>query len=342
MATAQDQLRELIGAYWKPHVVTAAARLGVADAMNRLGGAGAVSASALAADLGADASALARLLRAMAAIGLVSDEGENRFALTEMGQCLRSDSPLSLKGMALHVGTQLSPAFTELAQCVSTGRPPAGIAHGPDGFAEFADNPEAAAIFNQSMVDNSRRFAAEAAATYDFTRFATLADVGGGYGAVLATLLNAAPDAQGCVLDLAHAREGALALFAREGLGERARFVTASFFDPLPEAADCYVLKYILHDWNDAYAQRIVARVGEAAARNGGTVLVIDRIMPDRFEARADHAKAAQGDLTMMLWDGKERTLTEFEALLACGNLALTQAVPLSDNHFVIEAKVRA
>ena len=98
------------------------------------------------------------------------------------------------------------------------GRPPEGIAYGPDGFAEFADKPEEAAIFNQSMVDNSRRFAAEAAAAYDFGRFSTIMDVGGGYGAVLATLLAAAPQAAGCVLDLGHAEEGARALFEKDGV----------------------------------------------------------------------------------------------------------------------------
>jgi len=337
-ASPQDRLRDLIGFTWKPHVVTAAAKLGLADAMGRE----AVHVDTLASQVGADAESLARLLRAMAAIGLVRDDGEGRFALTDVGECLRADSPQSLKGMALHVGTQIAPALAQLAECVATGAPPEGIAHGPDGFAEFADKPAEAAIFNQSMVDNSRRFAALAVDAYDFTRFATIADIGGGYGAVLATLLKAAPRATGCVMDLAHPRDGALALFAREGLTERARFVTASFFDPLPETADCYVLKYILHDWNDAYAEQIVARVGEAAARNGGTVVLIERIMPDRFEALPDHAKAAQGDLSMMLWGGKERTRAEFEALFAKGNLALTQAVPLPDNHFVIEARPRA
>ena len=335
MGSAQDELRALIGSYWKPHVITAAAQLGVADAMDGPGAAG-----DLAAKLSVDETALARLLRAMASIGLVEDLG-GTFALTEVGACLRSDSPHSLKGMALHVGTQLSPAFADLAQCVKTGKPPEKIAHGPDGFAEFADKPEAAAVFNQSMVDNSRRFAAEAARAYDFTQFATIADVGGGYGAVLATLLKAAPKSTGCVLDLAHAQQGALALFDKEDVAGRARFVEASFFDPLPERADCYVLKYILHDWNDAYAQAIIRRVGEAAAASNGTVILIERIMPERFEAIPPHAVAAYGDLTMMLWDGKERTEREFRELLDHGNLTLTRMVPLPDNHFVIEARPR-
>ncbi|HSG33353.1 MAG TPA: methyltransferase [Sphingomonadaceae bacterium] len=334
MSEAQDQLRDLIGSYWKPHVVTAAAQLGIADAM----GDKAAGAEVLAGRLGLDPEALARLLRAMTALGLACEEEDRAFTLTELGMCLRADSPHSLKGMALHVGTQLSPAFAALAECVRTGRPPDFVKHGPDGFAEFADKPEAAAVFNQSMVDNSRRIAGHASSACDFTRFATIMDVGGGYGAVLATLLKAAPQARGCVLDLGHARDGALRLFEQEGVADRARYVEASFFETLPETADCYVLKYILHDWNDAYARDIVARVGEAAAKSGGTAILIEKIMPDRFEARPGHAIAAQGDLTMMLWGGKERTEQEFRELLAHGNLALTQTIPLPDNHFVIEA----
>jgi C-methyltransferase len=334
MDRAQDQLRELIGAYWKPQVVTCAAELGIADAM----GEAAIAADELAGRLSVDPQALARLLRAMASLGLVGDEGDGRFSLTGMGACLRTDSPQSLKGMALHVGTQLAPAFAALAECVRTGRPPEFIKYGPDGFAEFAEKPAEAAVFNQSMVDNSRRIAGEAAAAYDFAQFATIMDVGGGYGAVLATLLKSASNASGCVVDLGHAREGALKLFKADGVTDRARFVEASFFDELPETADCYVLKYILHDWNDAYAERIVARVGEAAAKSGGTVILIERILPERFAPSAEHAKAAQGDLTMMLWDGRERTEAEFAALLAKGNLGLTRIVPLPDKHFVIEA----
>ena len=335
MSIDQVELRGLIASYWMPHVVTCAAQLGIADAM----GDRPENAAELAGKLGLDAEALARLLRAMASLGLASDEGEGQFALTRTGACLRADHPQSLKGMAMHVGTQLSPAFAALAECVSNGQPPEFVKHGPDGFAEFADKPEAAAIFNQSMVDNSRRIAGQAAEAYDFTGFSSIMDVGGGYGAVLATLLNAVPGATGSVLDLGHAKEGALALFEHEGVADRARFCEASFFDQFPESADCYVLKYILHDWNDAYAAEIVARVGEASAKSDGTVILIEKIMPDRFAAQADDAIAAQGDLTMMLWGGKERTESEFRELFSKGNLALTRIVPLPDKHFVIEAR---
>jgi hypothetical protein len=330
---AAGELRAEIASYWKPHAIACAARLGIADAMD-----GTVPATELARTLDLHPEALARFLRALAAIGLVSDEGDGTFALTAKGAALRADHPRSVKGMALHMANDLSPAFARLHETVHIGLPPKGIAYGPDGFAEFARDEASAAVFNQAMVDNSRRFAAEAARAYDFTRFATIVDVGGGYGAVLAELLKAAPGVRGCVLDLAHAADGARRLLAAEGVAGRARFVEASFFDALPEAADCYVLKYILHDWDDEHAARIVARVADAARASNGVVIVIEKLMPERVVDDPAHAVALQGDMTMMLWNGKERTEREFAKLFAGHGLSLTRTIALSDNHFVIEA----
>lgn len=333
----QGELRALLQGYWKPHAAVAAVRLGVADAMP--GDGSAAAAGDVAGAIGADPVALHRFLRALASIGLTIDHGGGQFALSETGLRLRGDHPQSLKGMALHVGTRLSPAMANLHTVVREGHPPEGVKWGPEGFAELDRDPAAAAIFNQSMADNSRRIAGQAAAAYDFSRFATIMDVGGGYGAVLAQILKAAPGATGSVLDLEHARAGAEKLFAAEGIADRARFVTASFFEPFPEVADAYVLKYILHDWNDEHARRIVVQLGDAARRSGGTVLIIEKVMPEQVTANPDHAIAMQGDMTMMLWNGAERTQAGFAALLAHGNLALTAMVPLPDNHWVLEAR---
>lgn len=327
----------MLAGYWRPHAAVAAVRIGLPDAMP--GDLSAAGAADLAATTGTDPLALHRFLRALASIGLVEDWGEGRFALTQVGACLRADHPQSLKGMALHVGTRLSPAMANLHLVVRDGHPPEGILFGPEGFAELNRDAPAAAIFNQSMADNSRRIAGEAAAAYDFSRFATIMDVGGGYGAVLAQVLKAAPQATGTVLDLEHARAGAESLFAAEGIAHRARFITASFFEPFPETADAYVLKYILHDWDEPHARTIVERLGEAARASGGTVIIIEKVMPERVENRPDHAIAMQGDMTMMLWNGCERTQAGFADLLAHGGLALTAMVPLADNHFVIEAR---
>jgi hypothetical protein len=331
-------VRDLLGGFWKTEVVSAAASLGLADVM----GDEAWGAGPLATRIGADAGSLYRLLRAMTALGLATHEPDELFALTGAGRALASGVEGSLRGMALHVGTLLAPAFCKLGDSVRTGAPPPFVKHGPDGFAELNDDPKAAHVFNQAMVDGSRRIAAMAAGAYDFARFGTVMDVGGGYGAVLATLLRHAPALTGSVLDLEHAKAGADALFAEEGVADRARFIAASFFDPIPAEADCYLLKYIIHDWADDYAERIMARVAAAAKASGGTVLLIERIVPDRIVAEPAHAGAIQGDLTMMLWGGKERTETEYHALFDTAGLVLTAIVPIGEGFSLIEGRAKA
>jgi len=325
--------RELLRDYWKAPVIAAAASLGIADRMD-----GVVEAGALADSIGADHLSLVRLLHALAALGLVQDVGDGWFALTEAGRALRSDHPQGVRGMARHIGEMLLPAFLQLGGSVRTGVPPPGIKHGPDGFAALIDNPAEAHIFNQSMVDGSRRIAARAADAYDFSRFRQVMDVGGGYGAVLATLLQRHAALEGSILDLAHAREGAEEYLRAEGVADRARFIEGSFFDSVPATADCYLLKYIIHDWNDEYAGQIVARVGEAVRAAGATLILIERILPGRFEPKPEHQSSAASDLTMMLWGGRERTEAQFADLFAGAGLRLSHTAPIGEGHYVIEA----
>jgi hypothetical protein len=326
--------RELLRDYWKAPVIAAAASLGIADHMN-----GEVEASLLSGKLGLDKGSLLRLMKALAALGLVDDRGEGRFALTATGQALRSDGPDSIVGMARHVGSMLLPAFLQLDRSVRSGAPPPDIKHGPDGFAALTDNPVEAHIFNQSMVDGSRRITERAADAYDFSRFTQLMDVGGGYGAVLAALLQRHPGLRGSILDLPHAKAGAEAYLAATGVADRAAFIDGSFFDPIPASADCYLLKYIIHDWSDAYAEQIIGRVGDAVRTTNATLILIERILPERFGEDPEHGGAAASDLTMMLWGGRERTEAEFARLFARAGLRLTGTVPIGEAHYVIEAK---
>ena len=278
-----------------------------------------------------------RLLRALAALDLAIDHGDRRFSLSADGRCLLAESPGSVRGMALHVGNLLWPAFARLDLCVRTGAPPPEIKHGPEGFAALQGDAQQAAIFNQSMVDGSRKVAVRALAAYDFGRFATVMDVGGGYGAVLAEILKRHGGQRGIVFDLNHCASGARAYLAQEGVGERATFSAGSFFEALPAVADCYLLKYIIHDWNDAYARQIMLRVGEAARESRGTVVLIERIVPPRIQSAAGDRAVVQGDLTMMLWDGKERTESEYRELFAHGGLALSAVIPIGEGFSIIE-----
>jgi hypothetical protein len=326
--------RSLLRDYWKAPVIAAAASLGLADHIEDE-----VDGALLAHKLGVDEPSLLRLVGALATLGLIEDRGSGRFALTDEGRTLRSDSPQSIVGMARHVGSMLLPAFLQLGDCVRSGSPPPDIKHGPEGFAALIDNPHDAHIFNQSMVDGSRRIAERAADAYDFSGFRNVMDVGGGYGAVLAVLLKRHPLLQGSILDLPHARRGAEAYLAAEGVADRAAFIEGSFFEPIPTGSDCYLLKYIIHDWNDSYARQIVVHVGDAARGSNATLILIERILPDRFVDDPGHGAAAASDLTMMLWGGRERTEAEFARLFADAGLALTGTTPIGEEHYVIEAR---
>ena len=333
---SRRRVASLITGFWPAQAINAAIRIGVPE---RLAQAPA-TAGGLAAATHAHPGSMYRLLRALVSIGIV-DEGEGGvFTLTADGRSLLPDAPNSLRGMALHVGNQLWPAFGELERCVREGAPPPGIKHGPDGFAELNDKPDEAAIFNQSMVDGSRKVAGQAIAAFDFSRFSTVMDVGGGYGGVLAALLAANPALKGMILDLPHGEAGARAYLAGEGVADRADYVTASFFDPIPPIADCYVLKYIIHDWNDDYARRIMARVGAAARESNGTVVLIERVVPERIENDPAHRGIMQGDLTMMLWDGKERTAADYRLLFEGAGLALSRIIDIGDGFSLIEGVV--
>jgi hypothetical protein len=204
---ARTRLTELINTFWPVQALNAAIRL---DLPGHLAAAP-LTAEELAQRTSADASAVFRLLRALAALDIVNDSGDRRFSLTPAGRLLLPESPDSVRGMVLHVANLLWPAFGQLAQGVRTGAPPPGIKHGPAGFAELEINPKEAAVFNQSMVDGSRKIAARALAAYDFSRFGTVMDVGGGYGAVLAELLKANAGQRGIILDLSHCADGARA-----------------------------------------------------------------------------------------------------------------------------------
>jgi hypothetical protein len=334
-AAARARLAALINGYWPAQAINAAVMLDLPAQI----AAEARSATDVASAVAADPQSVRRLLRALASLGLVIDCGDRGFALSPDGRCLLADAPSSVRGLAMQVGALLWPAFGQLHECVRTGAPPPGIQHGPDGFAALARDANQAAIFNQSMVEGSRKVAARAVEAYDFTRFRTVMDVGGGYGAVLAELLKVAPEQRGIVLDLGHCAAGARGYLAQQGVGERAVFTTGSFFESIPPDADCYVLKYIIHDWNDAYASKIMARVGEAARASRGTVVLLERPMPPLIEATPEHRGVMQGDLTMMLWNGKERTESEYRALFEQSGLALARIIPIGEGFSVLEGK---
>jgi len=330
-----SQVMDIMAGFWSVQVMSAASALGIPELL-----AGAPkSYRALAEATGANPRALFRLLRAMTSLGLCQHEGD-AFALTDAGNALRKDVPGSVRSIVMYAAGDQWRAWADLETVVRTGRPAPSVGTGAQGFADFATQPELAAMFNQSMVDGSKRTAEEALGVYDFSRFGCIMDVGGGYGAVLGVLLNANAAQRGIVYDLPYLATRTTDYLNKVGVGGRAQFIGGDFFQSIPAGADCYVLKYIIHDWVDERALTILRNCRKAAGE-GGTLILIERVVPERMEALPAHRAIVGADLLMMAYGGEERTEKEFRDLLDRAGFSLIGIAPLPSGLNVIEAVAR-
>jgi hypothetical protein len=317
------QVSQMIVGLWVPQAVHAAAELGIADLLAQ----SPRDAASVATALGTDADGTARLLRALATLGLLSRDEGGRFQLTDLGRLLQNDVPSSRRAWSrLMGGAGVWQAWGRLTECVRTGRKAADLdgAARTDTFDAIAADPAAAAIFNQAMSDLTSGVAPGIAAAVDWTGVRRVVDVGGGYGALLCAILEAHPEMEGSVFDLEHAREGALRLLSSRGLAARGRFVPGSFFDTPPPPADAFVVKSCIHDWDDEHSLRLLARCRDAM-RDGARLLVVE----PPVVASAGHPVAdwftAFSDLNMLVnVGGRERTEAEYTALLERAGLRVT------------------
>jgi len=322
-------LIDMITGCWKTQAIGEGAALGLFD---RLGN-GAQSPAALAQATGANEDGVLRLLRALAVLGLVRQTGAERFELTEQGALLRRDAADSLNGMAGHWAGRLWDSFAAIGESVRTGE--ACVPSGPEHFAEQQAVPAEADVFNRAMAEGSLRVGRALAQAYDFSAFRSVMDVGGGYGALLVGPLAATPGLRGRVFDMPVLASHALAYLAEQGFGGRVDYSGGSFFETVPEGDDCLLLKFILHDWNDAHCRTILTNI--RAALGDGTLLIIERIVPEIVSA--GDVDVIRGDLVMMSVGGKERTEAQYRTLLGECGLRLSRIVDIDGNFSAIEAR---
>ena len=326
--TAQAQLRSLIAGFMSSQAIHVAARLGLADILwhgvPR-------DPEELARATATHAPSLHRLLRALAAVGVLEEAEGGRFVLAPLGQPLRSDAPDSLRGFAaLFCGDLHWRAWGAMLHSVRTGEPAVGHVFGVPLFDYLARNPEEAAVFYDGQTALTRLVAGAVAAAFDLSRFAAVADVGGGNGALLAAVLAANPGLRGVLFDLPAGLAGAERVLEAAGVAERCRVVAGDFFDAVPEGADAQFLKSVVHIWDDGRAAAVLANCRRALPAEGGRVLLVERVMPARMEASPAHAQAAMIDLTMLaVPGGRERTEDEFRTLLASAGFRLAGITPL-------------
>jgi hypothetical protein len=308
------------------HVV---ATLGVADRLAD----GPRTSDELAAAVGAHAGTLYRVLRALATVGVFREEDGRRFALTPVSECLRSDADEPVGGWAAMVGRPyVWGAWGGLLDAVRTGENPFEALHGVDAWTYRTEHPEEGAIFDRAMSDLTRRTHPSTIAAFDFSRFGTVVDVGGGNGTLLVALLQAHPDMRGVLLDLPHAIAEAKRRIADAGVEDRCEAIAGSFFDDVPAGGDAYVLRAILHDWDDEPATAILRRVRQAAG-NTATLVVIERDLGPPNEI----PEAKFSDLNMLVVPGgRERTIAEYRDLFAAAGFRLVESRPAAFGLHVI------
>jgi ubiquinone/menaquinone biosynthesis C-methylase UbiE len=330
---AVRRLYDLINASWTTQAVYAAALLRIPDLLSD----GPRSAESLAGATGCDPQALARLLRALASLDLCRECGD-AFELTPLGALLRADAPASLRAWAIHSGRYLWPAWGRLAESVGTGASDRKRATGADDFGSLERDPEAAAVFNRAMVEVTRLVARDVARRADLAGVASIVDVGGGYGKLIAAILEAHPRMRGVLFDLPHAIVAAGQQLAAAGVAARCELVAGSFFESVPEGADAYALKSVLHNWDDDRSAAIL-RNCRRAAHGRSRLLVVERVMSDRVSPVPRDQAIARADLNMLIArSGRERTEAEFRALLERAGFRIERIQPAVLEFSVIEA----
>jgi orsellinic acid C2-O-methyltransferase len=331
---AAAQLLDWINAGWTTQVIRSACVLGLPECLARSG----MQADDAAAALGCDAAALARLLRALATLGLCTQDDLGRHALTTTGALLCEDHPQSLRAWALMAGGVQWQRWGELEQSVRTGLSHRRRHGGSDAFDDLAAQPPAAGQFYRAMVEMTRTVASAVVQAIDAASARCIVDVGGGRGELLAHVLAAHPSLRGVLFDLPQGLDGATALLAQHGVADRCSCVAGSFFDDVPAGGDVHLLKSVLHNWDDARAVQILARC-RAALAPGGRVLIVERIVADRIGTSAQDRDVARSDLNMLVaLSGRERRHAEFAALCAAAGLVLQGGTRATGAWHVLQA----
>lgn len=317
---ALERLRELAD-LTLPLTLRAVSELGVADELADASR----PVAALAAATGAHARSLARALRALATRGVLAEVEPDVFALTPLGQLLRSDHPLSLRHAYALIGADLS-AWAHAAHTLRTGRSAFEHVHGRPYYAYLAEDDAARTRFDRSVETQNRLMARALSTAYEWGACGTIVDLAAGTGAFLAELLARHPSLEGIAVDLPHVVADAAAALARAGVADRCRAVAGDLFSEIPSGCDTYLLKTVLHDWDDAHALRILRTVAEAM-RADSRLLVLEALLPD---GDAFHHGKLLDVNSLVLVAGPDRGADELRALLARAGLACRRLVRTS------------
>ena len=322
----QHELVEMAMGFARSRVLTTAARLGVADALAQ----GERGIQELAQECGAHQDSLHRLLRALANLGLFEETTPGRFKLTDRGHALRRDAPGSAWAGVVFWGEFLADSWSHLTECVKTGEPAARAMERAGVVSRWAQDPNAAAIFRAVMGTAPAEDYSAIAEAFDFSQWHTVADIGGGGGALIVAILRRYPHLTGMLVDRPASVEAATPRIAREALEARCRLAAVDVLEEAPPPADVHVLKHVLHGYDDDRVVRILQQCRSSMPADG-RVLVIEFILP-RVVNSEDPAmeRTFMSDLNMLAaTGGKERTEADWAQLAERAGLRVLQVLPV-------------
>ena len=323
----QANLMQLITGFMPARIVHLAAQLGLADQLAD----GPKDAMLLASNTATHPPSLYRLLRALASMGVVDEREPGRFALTPLGTQLRTGAPGSLRNSALLYGGERTwQCWGDLLHTIRTGETAMRHLYGEGSFEYLAAHPQGAAIFNEAMAEATGEVGRAVAAIYDFAKFGQIVDVGGGNGTLVAAILASAPLLRGIVFDLPAGVTEAPRQLADAGCADRCKVIEGNFFQSVPSGADAYILKSIIHDWDDDRSMAILRNCRTAMSPTS-RLLLVERVMPIQMQAEHSHRRVAMMDMHMLgLLGGRERTEAEYRTLLDASGFTLSRILSLS------------
>ena len=331
-STAEDRAFQLVSGFRSTQMVRAVLQLGIPD----LVGNGPRSSDDLADSTGVKAGPLRRILRCLVTMGVFIETADGRFGATPVSECFR-DLPGSQRAVALMLPTESYTVFGDLMHTLQTGEPAFERTFHVSRWEHLAQDPERAALFNAAMQSRSEQVRGAVATAYDFSGLRSIVDVGGGRGTLIAGLLKAHHHLHGTVFDLDAGLAETDAYLKEQGVRDRCAIVSGSFLETVPAGRDAYVLKNIVHDWNDERATAILASCRKAMGAEARLILV-EHVMPARAEDSADSRRIFMDDVQMLaMLGGQERTEEEYAALMRAAGLRLTRVLPTDSIFQLIE-----
>jgi hypothetical protein len=330
----REYLFQLAIGYMPAVALNVVARLNIADLLRT----GPKSIASLSQDSGCHENVLYRILRALASLDVFSEIDDRKFALTPLAELLRTDHPNSIRATVLFMGNQLHMrTFAELMHTVKTGKTAVEYAIGKSFFEYLKEAEEDSQAFNDAMTIATANVVPSILESYDFSNIETLVDVGGGHGLLLASILHLYPALQGVLFDVDHVITGALPRLKQLGLGSRCRCVAGDFFMPPLPSGDAYIMKHVIHDWDDHRALQILKSCHSALSdkRQGKIILCEFVISPGN---QPNISKWIDIEM-LMLPGGRERTEEEFTQLLRHAGFRLSRLIHMKSSMCLIEAK---